>query len=221
MRTGNASTQRPDRRRRRSGLWPAFYLTPWSALSGQERVQHGDPPIAHESHVDAADRRRLLRHAEVEAEKAQIAADADRSGSAEHEVRHAVEQLLRLLVHRFMPAGRPVGVGPDHVLRVVACDRLQATLRIAFVEHGEEVRQHQLADPPGFGPRGVDAHARRSRWVSTMSITSSTVSSRAQSRWSSTASATQVIGLAPAWTTRSSPARCASSEVPPIASTTG
>src|SRR6185295_8305833 len=30
-----------------------------------------------------------------------------------------VEQLLRLLVHCFMPLGRPVGVGPDHVLRVV------------------------------------------------------------------------------------------------------
>src|SRR5437868_4545680 len=28
---------------------------PLSTLSGQERVQHGDPSIAHQGHVDAAD----------------------------------------------------------------------------------------------------------------------------------------------------------------------
>ena len=48
-----------------------------------------------------------------------------------------------------------------------------------------------------------------------------TVSSRAQSRCSSQASETQLIGCPPAWSTRSSPARWASAEVPPIASTTG
>jgi hypothetical protein len=37
-------------------------------------MQHGDPSIADQGHVDAADRRRLLRHPEVEAEKAQVAA---------------------------------------------------------------------------------------------------------------------------------------------------
>src|SRR4029077_14717816 len=65
------------------------------------------------------------------------------------------------------------------------------------------------------------AHALSRRSVSTISITSATVSSRAQSRWSSTARATQVTGCAPAWTTRSIPVRWASSLVPPIASTTG
>jgi hypothetical protein len=54
-----------------------------------------------------------------------------------------------------------------------------------------------------------------------MSTIAGTVSTRAQSRWSSQASETQLIGCAPAWTTRSSAARCASTEVPPIASTTG
>jgi hypothetical protein len=32
-------------------------------------VQNGDPSIAHQRHVDAADRRRLLRHSKVEAEE--------------------------------------------------------------------------------------------------------------------------------------------------------
>ena len=50
-----------------------------------------------------------------------------------------------------------------------------------------------------------------SRSVRTIWMTSATVSSRAQSRWSSTASATQLIGWPPACTTRSRPARCASS----------
>ena len=44
-------------------------------------MQHGDPSIADQGHVDAADRRRLLRHPEVEAEKAQVAADVDRPGA--------------------------------------------------------------------------------------------------------------------------------------------
>jgi hypothetical protein len=70
------------------------------------------------------------------------------------------------------------------------------------------------------GSKG-DTHVLSNRSVSTISITSATVSSRAQSRWSSTAKATHVTGWAPAWTTRSRPVRCASSLVPPIASTTG
>ena len=70
----------------------------------------------------------------------------------------------------------------------------------------------------GDGRRG---HAFSSRSVSTIWTTSATVSSRAQSRWSSHASATHVTGCAPAWTTRSRAVRWASSLVPPIASTTG
>src|SRR5579871_1276986 len=65
----------------------------------------------------------------------------------------------------------------------------------------------------------VRRHVRAKRSVSTIWTTSATVSSRAQSRWSSQASATQLIGWPPAWITRSSPARCPSSEVPPTAST--
>jgi hypothetical protein len=42
---------------------------------GDQRVQHGDPSIAHLRHVDAADRGRLLRHSQVEGQMAQIAAD--------------------------------------------------------------------------------------------------------------------------------------------------
>jgi hypothetical protein len=78
-------------------------------------------------------------------------------------------------------------------------------------------------EPPALAGAsgGAHAHALSSRSVSTISMTSATVSSRAQSRWSSTASATQVTGCAPAWTTRSMPVRWASSLVPPIASTTG
>src|SRR5450432_471816 len=60
-----------------------------------------------------------------------------------------------------------------------------------------------------------------SREVRTMSTTWGTVASRPQSRCSSHANDTQPIGCAPAWTMRSRPARCASSEVPPTASTTG
>lgn len=71
-------------------------------------MQHGDPPLAHQCDVDAADRRRLLRHSEVEGQKAEITADVDRSRGAEHEARHSVEQLLRLLVQRLLPMGRPV-----------------------------------------------------------------------------------------------------------------
>src|SRR5260221_92911 len=57
-------------------------------------------------------------------------------------------------------------------------------------------------------PEDVQAVAR-SRVVKTMSTTSATVSRRAQSRWSSHAKETQLIGCAPAWSRRSSPARCA------------
>ena len=60
-----------------------------------------------------------------------------------------------------------------------------------------------------------------SRLVNTMSTISGTVSTRAQSRCSSQARDTQLIGCAPAWVIRSSPAWCASGEVPPTASTTG
>src|SRR5262249_28570375 len=72
----------------------------------------------------------------------------------------------------------------------------------------------------GIGDGG-GRHAFNNRPVRTISITSSTVSWRAESRWSSTARATQVTGRAPARTTRSTPVRYASSLVPPIASTTG
>lgn len=66
----------------------------------------------------------------------------------------------------------------------------------------------------------AQADARR-RVVSTMSTTSPTVPTRAQSRCSSPARPTQLTGCAPARTMRSRPARCASSDVPPTASTTG
>jgi hypothetical protein len=59
------------------------------------------------------------------------------------------------------------------------------------------------------------------RSVRTISMIAATVSWRAQSRCSSTASETQLIGCPSAWITRSRPARWASGEVPPIASTTG
>jgi len=59
------------------------------------------------------------------------------------------------------------------------------------------------------------------RLVKTMSTIAGTVSVRAQSRCSSQASETQLIGCPPARLTRSSPARWASGEVPAIASTTG
>jgi len=42
-------------------------------------VQHRDPSIAHERHVDALSRGRLFRQAQVEGEKAQIAADMNGS----------------------------------------------------------------------------------------------------------------------------------------------
>src|SRR6201982_2984150 len=79
-------------------------------------------------------------------------------------------------------------------------------------------------DPPGYavvtGPSGrYSSFSKRS--VRTISMTCWTVSWRAQSRCSSTARATQPIGCAPACMTRSRPARWASGEVPPIASTTG
>jgi hypothetical protein len=52
------------------------------------------------------------------------------------------------------------------------------------------------------GRRVVHAQVCSNRSLSTISTTSATVSSRAQSRWSSTASATQLIGRPPAWTAR-------------------
>ena len=68
-------------------------------------------------------------------------------------------------------------------------------------------RRRRVGDEARPARWAVDAHALSSRSVSTISTTSATVSSRAQSRWSSTASATQVTGCAPAWRTRSMPAR--------------
>lgn len=85
--------------------------------------------------------------------------------------------------------------------------------------------EHRIGVPEELARRGIGdrcgGHVFSSRSVSTISMTSATVFSRAQSRCSSTASATQVTGCAPARTTRSRPVRCASSLVPPIASTTG
>src|SRR6266545_8306820 len=88
----------------------------------------------------------------------------------------------------------------------------------------DQARENRIGVPEELARRGIGegrSHAFSSRSVSTISMTSATVSSRAQSRWSSTARATQVTGCAPACTTRSMPARWASSLVPPIASTTG
>src|SRR6266436_7353455 len=96
----------------------------------------------------------------------------------------------------------------------------------------DETRENRIRVPkelPGLAIRdrsppaglGVDAHSLSRRSVSTIWTTSATVSCRAQSRCSSHASATQVMGCAPACTTRSRAARWASSLVPPIASTTG
>src|ERR1022692_2028551 len=73
----------------------------------------------------------------------------------------------------------------------------------------KELPSLAIRDRSPLAGLGVDAHALSRRSVSTISMTSATVSSRAQSRWSSTASATQLIGVPPAWTTRSSPARWA------------
>src|SRR4029077_1670293 len=106
------------------------------------------------------------------------------------------------------------------------CSRTKSWRRI------DDAREHRIGFAKelaslSVGERGAllrtstHAHALSRRSVSTISMTSATVSSRAQSRWSSTASATQVTGCAPAWTTPSRPARSASSLVPPIASTTG
>jgi hypothetical protein len=100
-------------------------------------VQHGDPSIAHQGHVDAADRRRLLRHSEVEAEKAEIAADVDRSRGAEHETRHAVEQLLRLLASRGRSRTgreRPLG-NPE---RRLECPSLRVGKEIEPAEQGKQ-----------------------------------------------------------------------------------
>src|SRR5262249_31259485 len=68
------------------------------------------------------------------------------------------------------------------------------------VDQSREHRVRVAEELPGLAIRdlgplaafGVDAHAMSRRSVSTISITSATVSSRAQSRWSSTARATQL-----------------------------
>jgi hypothetical protein len=49
-------------------------------------VQHGDPSIAHERHVDTLDRGRLFRNAQVKGEEPQIAADVNWSRSGEDEI---------------------------------------------------------------------------------------------------------------------------------------
>jgi hypothetical protein len=72
-----------------------------------------------------------------------------------------------------------------------------------------------------YGQTTSPAFSLNRRSVSTISTIPGTVSLRAQSRCSSQANETQLIGWPPAWATRSSPARCASVEVPPTASTTG
>ena len=85
---------------------------PPSPACGDQRVQHGDPSIAHLRHVDAADRRRLLRHSQVEGQMAQIAADVDPPRGGEHKIGHAVEQLLSTLVQGLIAVGRPLGGVP-------------------------------------------------------------------------------------------------------------
>ena len=67
---------------------------------------------------------------------------------------------------------------------------------------------------------GARRHSLSRRSVSTISTTPAAVS-RAQSRCSSAPRETQLMGRPAAWTTRSRPARWASTDVPPIASTTG
>src|SRR5207244_9246869 len=81
----------------------------------------------------------------------------------------------------------------------------------------DQARENRIGVPEKLARLGIGdcrgGHAFSRRSVSTISMTSATVSSRAQSRWSSTARATQVTGCAPACTTPSMPARAASSLV--------
>src|SRR5439155_4853931 len=123
----------------------------------------------------------------------------------------------RELLARDLEDERAEGVEPGELVDPRA--RAEIGMRV------DQAREHGIGVPKVLARGGIDdsrgVHAFRRRSVSTITMTSATVSSRAQSRWSSTARATHVTGCAPACTTRSSPARCASSLVPPIASTTG
>jgi hypothetical protein len=97
--------------------------------------------------------------------------------------------------------------------------RMEVRMRV------DHAREDRIGVPEEVARRRIRdcrcRHSFSSRSVSTISTTCCTVSRRAQSRWSSHASATQLTGRPPACSTRWMPARWASSEVPPIASTTG
>src|SRR6266566_813822 len=109
-----------------------------------------------------------------------------------------------------VPSGEIVRLRPVDQVRRLPREHLRPE-RVLRVKVGR--RQPRL-------PQGrYCSFSRRS--VRTISMTAATVSWRAQSRCSSTVSETQLIGCPPAWITRSRPARWASGEVPPIASTTG
>src|SRR6476660_917108 len=101
---------------------------------------------------------------------------------------------------------RPEGVERRQLLDPGA--RAEARMRV------DHARQNRIGVAEEVPRRwiGDRAHVRSRRSVSTIWTTSGTVSSRAQSRWSSHASETQLTGLPPAWTTRSSPARWASTD---------
>src|SRR6266576_2205672 len=104
--------------------------------------------------------------------------------------------------------------------QVIECDAVDIqTFAIPSVHRDELRRKVQYL--PKLCASHVRDHSLSRRAVSTISTTPATVSERAQSRCSSLANETQLTGWPPACTTRSRPARCASSEVPPIASTTG
>ena len=127
---------------------------------------------------------------------------------------------LRAL-RRVCPLRRGIRPGDQHRRRrcdVAPCARHQyrigrARPGVRCWHGGTKLRAPQL-------PRARYCSFNR-RSVRTISMIAWTVSWRAQSRCSSQASETQLIGCPPAWMTRSRPARWASGEVPPMASMTG
>jgi hypothetical protein len=54
-------------------------------------MQLGNPSIAYERHIDAADRGRLLRNAHVKGEQTEIPAHVDRPRDGEHEPGQSID----------------------------------------------------------------------------------------------------------------------------------
>jgi len=146
--------------------------------------------------------RRLPQLEQLEAERFDLRDDAEHGGTVLEPAREHGVAAFDVRHHRG-EGGEGGGSEP-----AFDADRVQARRR-----------GHSITVPAQRVDQDPYSCSRRS--ARTMSTIAGTVSTRAQSRWSSQASETQLIGCAPAWTTRSSAARCASTEVPPIASTTG